>query len=131
VPSSGWRGCSTRPVPRGPGHRARTAAGFSSLVRDLLIREVAGGLAICTLLPEEWWGRSIEVHDAPTHAGVLSFAIRWHGDRPALLWELLRRHPGERINLTAPGLDADWQSAAAAGDALLSPRSGWPGAASR
>ena len=40
------------------------------------------------MLPDAWLGQGIEVHDAPTHHGVLSFAVRWHGDRPALLWEL-------------------------------------------
>ena len=33
-------------------------------------------------------GVDLEVHDAPTRHGRLSFALRWHGEHPALLWEL-------------------------------------------
>lgn len=31
----------------------------------------------------------IEVHRLTTGCGILSFAVRWHGRRPALLWELV------------------------------------------
>jgi len=42
--------------------------------------------------------------------------VRWHGDRPALLWEA---PPGARV--TAPGLDPTWSSDAASGEVLLGP----------
>jgi hypothetical protein len=29
----------------------------------------------------------IEVYGAPLGAATLGFAVRWHGERPALLWE--------------------------------------------
>ena len=39
-------------------------------------------------LPPTWLGANFEVHGLPTSArSTLSFALRWHGDRPALLWE--------------------------------------------
>jgi len=66
-------------------------------------------------------GQPIEVHDAPTHHGLVSFAVRWHGDRPALLWDL-RPHAGSEpgpVRLTAPGLDAGWSSTERKGEALL------------
>jgi hypothetical protein len=99
--------------------RAETTAGFCSLSRDLLVRDAPGGLALCSALPEEWRGQALEVHDAPTAAGPLSFAIRWHGHRPALLWELQRRqdHP---VMLSAPGLDPRWTTVEPSGDVLLS-----------
>ena len=79
-----------------------------------------------SLLPDEWMGRSLGVHDAPTHHGLLSYAVRWHGERPALLWEL-QPHPGvERVTLTAPGLDPDWSSDELRGEALLAPVAGAP-----
>jgi hypothetical protein len=109
----------TWPPRDGDGHDQRTAGGFCSLVRDLMVRDVPGGLALCTVLPERWLGHNLEVTDAPTHAGVLSFAIRWHEDRPALLWELRKRRLGQPIRLTAPGLDPDWHSDEPAGDVLL------------
>ena len=112
----------TWPPRDGDGHDQRAAGGFCSLVRDLIVRDVPGGLAMCTVLPERWFGHSLEVHDAPTHPGVLSFAIRWHEDRPALLWELRSRRPGRPIRLTAPGLDPDWHSDEPAGEVLLGRR---------
>jgi hypothetical protein len=97
-----------------------STATFCSLVRDLLVRDVPGGLSLCNELPPSWLGQSMEVHDAPTHAGRLSFAVRWHGQRPALLWELERREDeGETVRLTAPGLDERLSTTDRKGDALL------------
>jgi hypothetical protein len=93
---------------------------FCSSVRDLLVREVSGGLAICSLLPEGWLGQAVQVHDAPTAAGLMSFALRWHGERPALLWELRPSGDGA-VQLSAPGLDPTWTSVAPKGEALLAP----------
>ncbi|HVF73833.1 MAG TPA: hypothetical protein VM938_02190 [Acidimicrobiales bacterium] len=105
----------------GDGHHGWAAADFLSFVRMLLVRELDGdgGLALCSMLPEEWAGQGIEVHDAPTHYGLLSFAVRWHGERPALLWELVP-HPGvESVRLSAPGLDPAWSTTEFRGEALL------------
>ena len=33
-------------------------------------------------------GSPIDVRDAPTRRGPVSYSVRWHGDRPALLWEV-------------------------------------------
>ncbi|HEX2038539.1 MAG TPA: hypothetical protein VHF47_02280 [Acidimicrobiales bacterium] len=106
----------------GDGHHGWAAADFLSLVRELLVREtVDGGLALCSMLPDAWASEGIEVHDAPTHAGRLSFAVRRHGDRPALLWEL-QPHPDitRPVPITAPGLDPTWSSTDLRGEALLS-----------
>lgn len=109
----------------GDGHHGWAAADFLSFVRNLLVRDVgspeAPGLALCTLVPGTWWGRPVEVHDAPTWAGVLSFGVRWHGDRPALLWEL-RPHPGlGPVPITVPGLDPGFRTTEPSGEALLAP----------
>lgn len=104
----------------GDGHHGWAAAEFLTFVRNLLVREVDGGLDLCTLLPEGWVGHNLEVHDAPTHVGLLSFAVRWHGDRPALLWDLRRRDGDVRsVRLRAPGLDPSWSTTVAKGEALL------------
>jgi hypothetical protein len=89
------------------------------LVRDLLVRDVPGGLSLCNELPPAWLGQSIEVHDAPTHSGRVSFAVRWHGQRPALLWDLQGNDEDETVRLTAPGLDGHWSTTDRKGDALL------------
>ena len=65
-------------------------------------------------LPPGWAGQGIEVHDAPTRHGPVSYAVRWHGERPALLWDA---PPG--VHLRAPGLDPTWSSDEPTGDVLL------------
>jgi hypothetical protein len=97
-------------------------------VRDLLVgaRPDAGdedAAALVVELPGEWRGQSVEVHDAPTRAGRVSYAVRWHGARPALLWECERP-----MRLSAPGLDPGWSTSEARGEALLAAPSGAPGA---
>ena len=108
----------------GDGHHGWAAADFLSFVRNLLVREVDDSvptLALCSMLPDEWLGQGVEVHDAPTHFGRLSYAVRWHGERPAILWEL-EPHVGiEHVRLTAPGLDPSWSTAERRGEALLAP----------
>ncbi len=104
----------------GDGHHGWAAADFLTFVRRMLIRETADGLALCTMLPAAWRGQPLEVLHAPTHHGLLSFAVRWHGDRPALLWELVGRND-DLVRLTAPGLDPAWSTTEATGEALLGP----------
>jgi hypothetical protein len=105
----------------GEGHSAWAAAWFVSLLRDLLVSEEDGGLAICNVLPQEWEGQGLEVHDAATSYGKLSFAVRWHGPRPALLWDLALGPGAGEIRLRAPGLDPEWSATSARGEALLRP----------
>jgi hypothetical protein len=89
---------------------------FVSLVAGLLVRETADGLALCPELPDAWARQGLEVYEVPTRFGVVSFAVRWHGDRPALLWEL--DGPGP-ITITAPGLHPSWSTTDVRGEALL------------
>ena len=89
-------------------------------LRGLLAFDGADGtVSLLAELPPGWLGQGIEVHDAPTRRGPVSYAVRWHGERPALLWDA---PPG--VRLTSTGLDPDWSSDEPAGDALLAaPRS--------
>ena len=104
---------------RGAGHHLATGADVLTFVRRLLVRDHSVGLALCSVLPVPWWGQGLEVHEAPTRWGVLSFALRWHGERPALLWELDRRDPTTPFELSVPGIDPTWRSTEARGEALL------------
>ncbi len=81
-----------------------------------------GVIALAVDWPDEWLGQPLAVHNAPTREGSLSYAVRWHGARPALLWEL-DHHPrrGEATRMTAPGLDPSWSTTELAGEALLGP----------
>ncbi|MGH8974991.1 MAG: hypothetical protein ACRD0C_17535, partial [Acidimicrobiia bacterium] len=102
----------------GDGHHGWASADFLSFIRQVLVRETPDrSLALCTLYPPEWAGQDVEVHEAPTHFGRISYALRWHGERPALLWECER--PG--VRLTVPGLDRSWSTTEASGEALLAP----------
>jgi hypothetical protein len=113
----------------GDGHHGWAAADVLTFVRNLLVRDIEpgpsgdSGLALLTLVPDAWLGQGIEVHDVPTYAGLLSYAVRWHGERPALLWELTPHadRAGRPVRITAPGLDPTWSSTDLTGEALLAP----------
>ena len=108
----------------GDGHHGWAAADFLSLVRNLLVRDVGTeerpSLALCSMLPDAWWGEELGVENAPTHAGRLSFALSWEGGQPVLRWEL-RRHPdvSHEVVISAPGLDPSWSSTETSGKARL------------
>jgi len=106
----------------GDGHHGWAAADFLTTVRNLLVRETDDGLALCSMLPEAWRGEPIEVHDAPTHFGLISFAVRWHAERPALLWDF-RPHDDltNPVTLTAPGIAPGWSTTETSGETLLTP----------
>ena len=44
----------------------------------------------------------------------MSYAIRWHGERPAVLWE----QDGPPVVLTSPSIDPAWSSPDRSGEAL-------------
>ena len=102
----------------GEGHHRGATAAFLGFVRHALVREEADGrLALASVFPPEWAGQPLEVHDAPTHYGRISYALRWHGDRPAVLWQCER--PG--VTLTVPGLAPSFSTTEQEGEALLAP----------
>jgi hypothetical protein len=112
----------------GEGHHAASTAAVLQLARRLLVQEAGDGISVLPAVPDSWLGQSIEAHDVPTSYGRLSFALRWHGDRPALLWELEpHEDPAVAKALAAvgafvvrvPGLDPRWSSAEPRGETLL------------
>ena len=66
-----------------------------------------------------WRGGSLAVFGLPTRFGTLSYAVRWHGARPALLWELDSRPGQDPVVIRAPGLDESWSSQEQTGETLL------------
>ena len=50
------------------------------------------------------------------HGSRIDYTVRWHGERPAVLWDVT----GEPVELTAPLLDPGWSTVEAKGEVL------WP-----
>ena len=85
-------------------------------VRRLLVNDTpTGSVDLLTESPDEWRGEPLAVHDAPIAGGTVSYAVRWHGPRPALLWETTAND----VSLRAPALDPDWSTTDARGEALF------------
>jgi hypothetical protein len=89
---------------------------FLVAVRRLLVNDTPNGpVELLTDLPPEWRGEPIAVHDAPIVGGLVSYAVRWHGLRAALLWETT----ASDVTLRAPSLDGAWSTSEARGEALF------------
>ena len=68
-------------------------------------------------IPTMWRGVNFECHDIVMGAeSTLSFAVRWHGEHPALLWEV---SGAEGTRLTTGATDPEWSSTAMSGETLL------------
>lgn len=113
-------------------HRGGQARGAADCVVALKLasqRRETGGVTLdewmavtddahrATLLPmgfrDAWLGQNLSVSQLPVGVGSeVSFAIRWHGARPALLWETV----GEHCALRGPG---GWSTTDPSGEALL------------
>jgi hypothetical protein len=101
---------------RGGVSDAHTPAGRLLALRRHLIGEHDARITLLPVLPPEWRGRPLDVREAPTRLGPVSYSVRWHGDRAALLWEL---PPGAHAQV--PALDPNWSTGAARGETLLAP----------
>ena len=104
--------------------------GLSALVllavRRAMVNEPAGSGGPIALLEQPdpaWMGGTLEVHDAPVAGGSVAFGVRWHGQRPALLWDITNG-AAAATSLTVPGLDPDWIDDRPHGEALLAPTPG-------
>ncbi len=101
-----------RPAPDDPPLGIRVVAW---LARRLVHPTPAGADLLAGFDPA-WAGRGLEVYAAPAGAAVVGFAVRWHGQRPALLWDT-----SAPMHLTCSGLDPAWSTHEARGEALLAP----------
>ena len=68
-------------------------------------------------IPALWRGVNFECHDiAAGPVATVSFGVRWHGEKPALLWEV---DGGESLALRAGRTDPSWSTDEARGETLL------------
>ena len=96
--------------------RIAASSSLGSFVDAVEHSLVARGDILPGGVPAAWLGANFEVHGLPTSArATVSFAVRWHGERPALLWE----QTGPPVGLTARSIDPDWHSDALSGETLL------------
>lgn len=69
-------------------------------------------------IPNRWLGVDMEAHSLTADATrLVSCALRWHGEHPALLWEVVGP-PG--LHLSAGRFDSTWSSNQSSGETLLS-----------
>lgn len=122
----GQRRAAARPEHPVPSTWAEVAsipegAAFLLAARRLLVDEGPdrASARLCADWPDAWRGQPVEVSGAPVAGGSVSYAVRWHGTRPALLWDA-----PEGVVLRVPGLDPSWSSDVARGDALLAATEG-------
>jgi hypothetical protein len=89
---------------------------FLAWLERRLVRASNAGVDLLPGFPADWAGQGVEVYGADAAGITAGFALRWHGERPALLWDL-----SEPTRLTCSGLDPAWSAAAEQGEALLAP----------
>lgn len=96
----------------------RRATSVGRFVRSVERRVVDGGRFLSGGMPTSWLGNNFEVHGLPTSPSTtVSFAVRWHGERPAVLWEQQGDTP---VELSAPDIDPNWLTRERSGESL------WP-----
>lgn len=93
---------------------------------ESMVRETPDGIDLFTGWKPTGLGSSLEAHEVATRWGTVSVALRWHGGRPALLWELSPYDERSDVAGSPPiwrasSLDAGWSSEAPSADALLAP----------
>jgi hypothetical protein len=106
APGAGWAEVRAR--------SAEADAGLLAVLRTVVVRETDEAVELLGDWPPDWVGLPIDVRDAPIRRGPVSYSVRWHGDRPALLWEV-----PDGLRVTAAGLDPTWSSGEPRGEALL------------
>jgi hypothetical protein len=108
----GALGAAGRPTSFSDVRRGASVGRFVSQIEQ---RIADGGRLLPSGIPHRWLGANFEVHGVPTGArSTISFAVRWHGERPAVLWE----QQGETCSLSAPTVDPTWASDEVSGEAL-------------
>ncbi|MGE0878103.1 MAG: hypothetical protein AB7L13_11135 [Acidimicrobiia bacterium] len=96
---------------------SETPAARLAGLRDSLVDDSDPWIDLAPAFPAAWYGQSVSAFDVPSRFGRVSYGVRWHGERPALLWDI--EGAGD-VSVRASSLDPAWRSADRRGDALLS-----------
>ncbi|MGB3736105.1 MAG: hypothetical protein WA964_14200, partial [Ilumatobacter sp.] len=99
----------------------RRGSSVGRFVRSIERRVADGGRLLPGGMPTSWLGSNFEIHGVPTSpTTTVSFAVRWHGERPAVLWEQHVTGDSPTVEVSAPDVDPDWRTTEATGETL------WP-----
>ncbi len=98
----------------GDGDHGWAAAEFVSLLREILVTEVPGGLLLLSGAPREWLQspRGIRLQGATTRYGTLDFTARVDAGRITLDWKIERKPHQElgTITVSIPCVDGNRQT---------------------
>jgi len=108
---------TTKKGTAGAGHDLRVTGWFVRSVLRLLVDDSTDELRFALAWPKEWLGQGVEVHGVPSRHGHVSWAVRWHAERPALLWEV--EGGSKDLPIRIPGLDSAFEGNGRVGEALL------------
>ena len=114
-----WLRIADRPVAELP---VDVPEGLQSIAwAESLLATASPSGGVCTVvphgIPETWWGASFDCRGLTADPfRTVSYAVRWHGARPALLWET--DGPAGLV-ITAGGDNAGWHTTDASGETLL------------
>lgn len=104
----------------GDGDSITSRAALLIGMSELLVCSSLSGLDLVPGFTQDWLGRNLEARNLVTRSGVLSFALRWHGERPALLWEVVPHGTeGQEFVITCSAIDPLWSTGAVSGEVLL------------
>lgn len=108
----------------GRGHDPVASVLYLIATRRAVVDEPDGSggpIAIVPGVPPEWFGAPMEARAVPVAGGSVAFGLRWHGDRPAVLWDIDTAVP---TSVCAPSLDIEWSDDRARAEALLGATAG-------
>jgi hypothetical protein len=94
----------------------RPSATLLNAVHDVLLAPRGRTIEILPEFPSAWLGLNLAATDIPLRGGAVSFAVRWHGERPALLWEA-----AADVELRSPVLGPTWATRERSGEVLFDP----------
>lgn len=101
-----------------PDDPMRLAAAVVASIERVAIADAEDAIDIVPGFRNDWRGAKLDVRNVATPAGRLSFSFRWHGARPALLWDI--EHPtGAELLLRCSTIDPMWTGSGPKGEALL------------
>ena len=92
---------------------------FLIFLRRFLLSQPQKNVSTVALFPSynpRWFNVPVEVSNMPTSNGGIGYAVRWHGDRPALLWE---GNFSSEVSFISPEFDPNWESRETQGEALF------------